>query len=89
MMAAVQEAVEARDPDRLQRAAHSLKGAVATLAAQRAFEAALRVERLGRSGDMSQADKAYALLEMQVQRLRSVLETVGIGKEPVETPGTN
>ena len=30
MMAAVREAVEARDPERLQRAAHSLKGAVAT-----------------------------------------------------------
>ena len=88
MMAAVREAVEARDPDRLQRAAHSLKGAVATLAAQRVFEAALRVERLGRSGDMSQVDKAYALLEMQVQRLRTVLETVGMGKEPVQTPGT-
>jgi hypothetical protein len=65
-----------------------LKGAVATLAAQKAFEAALGMERLARSKDMSQVDKAYAVLDMQVQRLRSVLETVGAGKESVHTSGT-
>jgi two-component system, sensor histidine kinase and response regulator len=87
-MAAIQDAVEAKDPDRLQRAAHSLKGAVATLAAQKTFDAALRLERLGRSGDMTQVDKAYALLAMQIERLRSVLEAVGRGRERVPTSET-
>jgi PAS domain S-box-containing protein len=87
MMAAVQEAVAARDADRLQRAAHSLKGAVATLSAPKAFDAALAMERQGRSGDLTQIDKAYALLEVQVQRLRSVLETISAGPERVQTPG--
>jgi signal transduction histidine kinase/CheY-like chemotaxis protein len=88
MMAAVQEAVSARDAERLQRAAHSLKGAVATLAAQRAFDAALRMERLGRAGDLADVDKAYAVLESQIERLRSVLETLGVGKERVPEFGT-
>jgi two-component system, sensor histidine kinase and response regulator len=83
MMAAMHEAVVDRDSDRIQRSAHSLKGAVATLAAQRTFEAALRIERLGRSGDMSQVDKAYALLEIHVRRLRAVLQTIASGKDPV------
>jgi two-component system sensor histidine kinase/response regulator len=81
MLAAVQAAVSAKDADRLQRAAHSLKGAVATLAAQKAFDAALRLERLGRAGDLADADKAYAALEAQIERLRSVLETLSAGKE--------
>jgi PAS domain S-box-containing protein len=88
MMAAVKEAAGARDAERLQRAAHSLKGAVATLAAQKAFEAALRLERLGRAGDMAEVDKAYALLELQVDRLRAVLETITAGKERVQTSAT-
>ncbi len=83
MMEAVREAVIARDPERLQRAAHSLKGAVATLAAQKAFDAALRLERLGRAGDLADVDKAYAMLEAQVQRLRGVLESMVEGKERI------
>ncbi len=81
MLSAVKTAVLAKDADRLQRAAHSLKGAVATLAAQKAFDAALKLERLGRAGDLGEAEKAYAALESQIERLRSVLQTLGAGKE--------
>jgi len=81
MLAAVKEALSAKDAERLQRAAHSLKGAVSTLAAQKAFDAALRLERLGRAGDLGEADKAYAALESQIERLRAVLENLGAGKE--------
>jgi CheY-like chemotaxis protein len=88
MMAAIQEAVANRDPERIQRSAHSLKGAVATLAAQETFEAALRLERLGRSGDLSHVDKAYGLLEKRVERLRSVLQSIDAEKEPVSITGT-
>ena len=91
MMAAVQQAIAAKDAERLERAAHSLKGAVATLAAQKAFDAALRLERLGRAGDLSEAERAYEALESQIERLRSVLETLGDGKvrEPVPEMGTS
>ena len=81
MLAAVQEAVSGHDAGRLQRAAHSLKGAVSTLAAQKAFDAALRLESLGRAGDLVEAEKAYAALESEIERLRSMLEHLGAGKE--------
>jgi HPt (histidine-containing phosphotransfer) domain-containing protein len=91
MMAAVQQAIAAKDAERLERAAHSLKGAVATLAAQKAFDAALRLERLGRAGDLSEAERAYEALESQIERLRSVLQTLSDGKvrEPVPEMGTS
>ena len=47
MLAAVHEAVAAKDAERLQRAAHSLKGAVATLAAQ---ESIRRRTQAGKAG---------------------------------------
>ena len=83
MMAAVKTAVTARDAERLHRAAHSLKGAVATLAGQQAFDAALHLERLGRAGDLAEVDKAYAALEAQVERLQTVLGSLSAGKERV------
>jgi CheY-like chemotaxis protein len=83
MMGAVREAVIARDADRLQRAAHSLKGAVATLAAQKAFDAALRLERLGRASDLADVEKAYSALEAQIQSLRTVLEAMVEAKQGI------
>jgi HPt (histidine-containing phosphotransfer) domain-containing protein len=88
MLAAVQQAVSAKDAERLQRAAHSLKGAVSTLAAQKAFDAALKLERLGRAGDLGEAERAYAALESQIERLRAVLETLGAGKQQAPSVGT-
>ena len=87
MMAAIHEAVVNKDPDRLERAAHALKGAVATLAAQKTFDAALQLERLGRSGEMAQVDRAYARLKIQMAKLRVVLDTVGVGRERVPAAG--
>jgi PAS domain S-box-containing protein len=80
MLAAVREAVADKDADRLQRAAHSLKGSVATLAAQKAVDAALKLERLGRSGEMDEAERAYEILAAEIEQLRTVLENLG-GKE--------
>jgi PAS domain S-box-containing protein len=88
MLAAVQQAVSAKDAERLQRAAHSLKGAVATFAAHHAFDAALKLERLGRAGDLGEAGKAYQALESQVERLRSVLDTLSTAKEQDPGVGT-
>jgi two-component system, sensor histidine kinase and response regulator len=80
MLAAIKDAVAAKDAERLQRAAHSLKGAVSTLAAQKAIDAALKLERLGRAGDLQEAEKAYEALESAINRLRPVLESLGAGK---------
>jgi PAS domain S-box-containing protein len=81
MLEAISQALAEKDAARLQRAAHSLKGSVATFAAQNASNAALRLERLARAGDLSEAPGAYAALEAQVARLRSILESVAAGDE--------
>ena len=47
------ERKEAGDLPGLARAAHTLKGSVAIFAAQAAYDAALRIEQMGRDGDAS------------------------------------
>jgi two-component system sensor histidine kinase/response regulator len=85
MLAAVRTAVASKDADALERAAHSLKGSVATFAAANAFEAALKLERLGRAKELTGAEKVCAVLSAEVERLRADLEDwVEQQKQPSE-----
>jgi two-component system, sensor histidine kinase and response regulator len=54
--------------------AHSLKGALATLGADAAAEAAFRLERIGRAGDLATAAAAFAALERELERLQPELD---------------
>jgi two-component system sensor histidine kinase/response regulator len=74
MLSAIRSAVAAKNADALHRAAHFLKGSVATFAAQAAFEAALKMERIARSKDLSDAESACVTLEQEVNRLGSALD---------------
>jgi HPt (histidine-containing phosphotransfer) domain-containing protein len=73
-MEAIRQAVDDRDADSLIREAHGLKGAVANLQAEPAQQAAHRLEKIGRSGDLEAAPEALDDLEDEVHRLRSALK---------------
>jgi HPt (histidine-containing phosphotransfer) domain-containing protein len=77
-MAEMRGAVALGDPSRLQMAAHALKGAATTFAAPALREAALRLEKMGRGGDLSTAPEALADLAQELERLRPAL-TVFVG----------
>jgi PAS domain S-box-containing protein len=67
----LREAVTAGDAKAIERAAHKLKGSVGNFAAQPAFEAALRLEKIGRAGDLTEAEPAYQALLQDIEPLRS------------------
>jgi CheY-like chemotaxis protein len=73
MLAQVRAAVAANDAAQLKRAAHTLKGAVGTFGARSTFEAALRLEMMGRDGDLAGAAGAAQALEQAVARLQQAL----------------
>jgi len=72
----VREAIEIGDLQTLELVAHSLKGAVANFRAPAAVEAAARLESIGRSGDLSDADASFAVLEKEIERLNEGLATL-------------
>jgi HPt (histidine-containing phosphotransfer) domain-containing protein len=80
-MTEMRAAVAGGDPPRLQRSAHALKGAAATFAAGATYEAALRLEEMGRAGDLSAAPEALAALGQELERLRPAL-SVFVGSWP-------
>jgi HPt (histidine-containing phosphotransfer) domain-containing protein len=74
MLADVQEAVQRKDASAIERAAHSLKGSIATFAAKDAFEVAMKLETIGREGRVEAAEAASASVVSEVGRLRVALE---------------
>jgi signal transduction histidine kinase/CheY-like chemotaxis protein len=72
-LAGIRAAVAAGDCTGLQRAAHTLKGAVGLFGAPDAFAAALRLETMGREGVLEGAVEACATLETELLRVRQAL----------------
>ncbi len=73
LLEGIREAAQAPDPTALARAAHRLRGALGTLAARPAAEAALQVEAAAQAGDLPGARKALESLERELERLRPEL----------------
>jgi two-component system, sensor histidine kinase and response regulator len=67
--AEIQEAVARGDATKLENSAHALKGSVANFGAREAVEAAFRLEQMGRTNEMSDA-------EGMVRQLESALSAV-------------
>ncbi|HSX79167.1 MAG TPA: response regulator, partial [Candidatus Saccharimonadia bacterium] len=81
LLARIQAAIAYGDGPALQRAAHALKGTVMSFGAQTAGETALRLEVMGRGGDLTQAALAGAELEREVAHLGHALAV--FRREPV------
>ena len=73
MMEAIRKAIRRRDAAALQDAAHALKGSVANLAATQAREDALRLETIGRAGDIAKAREGYVKLQKSMKDFQKAL----------------
>ncbi len=71
---AIDEAVRTGDATSVKRTAHTLKGAVGTFAAQLAWNAAQRLETMGRDNDLGSAPAALADLRETIGRLQRALQ---------------
>jgi CheY-like chemotaxis protein len=72
-LSAVNRAIRGKDPQKLSGAAHALKGALSHFAARDASEAALRLERIGRSGDLEDAEETAVALRKETAGLARAL----------------
>jgi HPt (histidine-containing phosphotransfer) domain-containing protein len=72
-LASVRKAVRRRDAQALSSAAHALKGAVSHFAARDTSEFALKLERMGRTGDLEGAEETLAGLKNEIGHLTRAL----------------
>lgn len=73
----IEEALRSGDAKKLERAAHSLKGAASNFGADPVVKSALALEVAGRSGNLSTAQQDYASLSAALQSLHRDLEAIG------------
>ncbi len=69
LMGEIRAALDANNPNQVERAAHSLKGSVSNFGSEAACQAALTLEMLGRANDLSSAEASYTNL---VQVMESI-----------------
>jgi HPt (histidine-containing phosphotransfer) domain-containing protein len=75
MMEQIGAAVAAGDSRRLQRAAHTLKGAISNFGARVPQDLALKLETLGKNGELAGAEAGCADLARELELLRDALVT--------------
>lgn len=80
MLETIREAVNQQDQRTLEREAHKLKGSLGAFCAKPAFEAAMRLETIGRRGNFDSVMGAYQLLEAEIDRLAPELEALAKGQ---------
>ena len=76
LLSEIRDAINAQDAQTLTSAALTLKGSVGSFAAKRAFDAALRLEHIGREGNCSGAAEALQRLEEELTHLQQVLTDI-------------
>ena len=75
-VAELRDAAARGDAQALERAAHGIKGSVATFGARAAVDAAQQIEQLSRRQDFSEVLQAVSLLELALATLRPELESL-------------
>ncbi len=81
----INTAIATNDAEALTKAAHTLKGAVATFAAAKAKDAAFVLEKMGRNNDLTGGLEAYQTLVIEVQHLKEALSQFTIPEEIEKT----
>ncbi|HXU09054.1 MAG TPA: PAS domain S-box protein, partial [Blastocatellia bacterium] len=65
----LEDAISRHDAEAIMRGAHTIKGSVATFQARAAVDAAAVLEKIGDSGDLSNANPAFGELSKELKRL--------------------
>ena len=75
-------AIRRRDAVEVHRIAHTIKGAVDSCGASRAYDAAMVLERMGRAGELDDAEAVFATLEREIARALPDLTAFAAGAKP-------
>ncbi len=82
LLCQLEEAIGRQNPTDVSSTAHTIKGSLGNFCAPAAFDAALRLEAMGRNGSLDGADQAWTSLTGEIERLKMALESVAAEVAP-------
>jgi HPt (histidine-containing phosphotransfer) domain-containing protein len=74
MMAALRAALATNDAEKIEKAAHRLKGSVSIFCADAVTQAAFDLEKIGRSGNLANAAETFSRVEQLMAELEPALK---------------
>jgi two-component system, sensor histidine kinase and response regulator len=74
LLDAIRDAISSKSGEKIGKSAHTIKGAVANFSADKAYNAALELEKLGKNNEMDKIDAAYAHLAEEIDNMRAALK---------------
>lgn len=72
----IREGIEKGDAERVEHAAHSLKGSAGNIGAKRVHDAAYRLEMMGREGRLERAMDVLSLLEREIREANEAVKEI-------------
>jgi two-component system, sensor histidine kinase and response regulator len=72
----IEDALEQKDAEVVGKTAHTLKGAVSNFSVQKTYDAALALEKIGRSGDLSNASGAFKTLMTEIENAKQAIDAL-------------
>lgn len=76
LLSAIEEAIRNKNGEKIGKASHTMKGAVANFSAEKAFNAALSLEKIGKSNELDKVDAAFKSLLEEIENMRRALKLI-------------
>jgi two-component system, sensor histidine kinase and response regulator len=76
LLSAIEEAISNKNGEKIGKSSHTIKGAVANFSAEKAFDAALTLEKIGKNNEMDKVDSAFKYLSGEIENMRKALSLI-------------
>ncbi len=74
LLEAIQEGIRNKSGEKIGKTAHTIKGAVANFSADKAYNAALELEKIGKNNELDKIDTAYKRLSDEIENMKTALK---------------
>jgi HPt (histidine-containing phosphotransfer) domain-containing protein len=74
LVTAVEDALKSKNSEKLGKSSHTIKGAVSNFSAERAFNAAFELEKIGKNAELDKAEAAFEKLKGEIESMREALK---------------
>jgi two-component system sensor histidine kinase/response regulator len=76
LLAAVEDAIKSKNGEKIGKSAHTIKGAIANFSADKAYQAAFALEKIGKEGNLDKTKEALVNLKNEIDRMKAALSLV-------------
>ena len=73
LLLAIEEAIKARNGEKIGKSAHTIKGAISNFSADKAYQAALALEKIGKNNELDKAEDFFRELLKEIEAMKEAL----------------